>query len=126
MNSEKRESGCWDLMVKMFNDAKVLLQPSIVKDLHDNYQQPIECSKGADELTVGRCKDLMQDMKARLRELMKRYNIIGNSSDMVVFDHDSDGECEVEENECTCRRYNGERALKRSKTKGDDAMILRE
>ena len=56
---------------------------------------------------IEKCKDLLQDMKTRLQELISRYNDSGNGSDMVMFDYDMHGGHDVEEKECIYRWYNG-------------------
>ena len=108
-NSEKRDPEWTDLIVEMFNDADVELRTRVVKDLHENFAESIDCPKGSYILSIDKAKDLLQDMKSRLRDIVRRYNASGNGSDMRICEYDSDDERLIEENEDTYGRFNQER-----------------
>ncbi len=124
-NSEKAAVEWYDLLVELFNDAGYEVQTVVVSNLHDEFEVSIDCPKGAYELTPTKCKELLQDFKTKLRDMIKRYNASGNGSDMMVCDYDSDDARVVEENEETYGRFNSGRAKKRAEAKGDQALILK-
>ena len=124
-NSEKRDAEWYELIVEMFNDPDVVLHTSIVKDLHQDYSQVIECPKGSYKLTVEKAKEVLQDMKTRLRDIIKRYNSSGNGSDMVIYEEDSDADDRIVVNDdTTYGRFNKDKALKRAQKKNDDSLLL--
>ena len=81
--------------------------------------------KGKYELTAQKCKDLIQDMKNRLREMIDRYNTSGNGSDMLIHDYDSDDECGIIDNESTYGRFNKKRATKRDMKSNNTGLAAR-
>ncbi len=58
-NSEKRDPEWTDLIVEMFNDADVELRTRVVKDLHENFVESIDCPKGSYILSIDKTKDLL-------------------------------------------------------------------
>jgi hypothetical protein len=134
-NSDKRELDWKELIVEMFNDEEHDVQTQSLPHLHDDFVNPIVCKKLAYELTVDKAKDMMQHMKPKLREIIRRYNASGNGSDMRIDDHDID----VEEREDSMReavlnetsadnfgRFNRETALRRATTLNDEDLILKD
>ena len=74
-----------------FNDANWRARTTANPNLHSDFAEEMECPKGDYTLTVEKLKDLFQDQKHKVREMIARYNQSGNGSDMrVMRDHDSD------------------------------------
>lgn len=60
-NSEMRETDCLDLICLYFNDEEFKAVIPVVSTLHEKFSQPINCPKGAYELTQDKAKELLQD-----------------------------------------------------------------
>ena len=43
-----------------------------------------------EDVTLVKCKDIIQDIKSRMREMIRRYEASGNGSDMATFDEDGE------------------------------------
>ena len=71
---------------------------------------------------------MIRDHKTKLREMIHKYHLSGNGSDMAKFDDDTDNEEEVSECEETYGKFNAERASRRThrmKTNGESMINLK-
>ena len=107
-----------ELMVELFNDPMVEAKTIPHPTLHEDYHEEINCPKGEYTLTLDRCDKLLTDQKGKLRDIIHRYNMSGNGSDMAVYEGDSDEEDGAAErsteNEATFGRFNAGRAQRRA------------
>jgi hypothetical protein len=68
----------------------------------------------------------MQDMKPKVREIIRRYNASGNKSDMHRTDFDSDDDHDVMMNEATYGRFNHDWSLKRAESMHNQELLLKD
>jgi hypothetical protein len=85
-----------DLLCELFNDPDQEYFTQIIMGLHEDFQEPIDCSTEY-VLTVDGCKQIMSTMKTKLRKIIHAYMLSGNGSDMAKFDGDTDDEADDEE-----------------------------
>ncbi|KAL7536665.1 hypothetical protein ACHAWF_005529 [Thalassiosira exigua] len=123
-NSEERELDWKDFICEDFKDSDVEACTESLPNLHDKFRRTINCPKGAYELTREKCAELIQDAKGKLRDIIRRYNLSGNGSDIATFDDDTDDEDEVLEEEATYGRFNAARALRRANRRGVETIKL--
>jgi hypothetical protein len=71
-----------------FNERETEYWTPAIPKLHEKFVQPILCKRSGDVLTPDKAKDLVQDHKTLLHEMMNNYNKSGNGSDTAVFDGD--------------------------------------
>ena len=125
-NSDERELDWIDLMLEVYNDPEVVVETPSVYRLHSKFRERIKCSKGGYEITREKCKAMIRDHKAKLREMIRKYHLSGNGSDMANFEDDTDNEEEVLECEETYGKFNAERASRRAhrrKTGKGESMV---
>ena len=107
-----------ELMVELFNDPMVEAKTIPHPTLHEHYHEEINCPKGEYTLTLDRCDKLLTDQKGKLRDIIHRYNMSGNGSDMAVYEGDTDEEDGAAErsteSEATFGRFNAEGAQRRA------------
>jgi hypothetical protein len=80
-----------------------------------------------EDVTLVKCKDIIQDIKSRMREMIRRYEASGNGSDMATFDED--GEDYERPSEVTADnygRFNSELAKMRAAARRDPMLILKD
>jgi hypothetical protein len=114
------------MITELFNDREHIVSIQSYKNLHDNFALLIECARGDYLLTVEKVKRLMQDMKPKLREIIRRYNASGNGSDMHRTDDDSNDERDVMMNEATYGRFNHDWSLKHVESMHNQELLLKD
>jgi hypothetical protein len=77
------------MITELFNDREHIVSTQFYKNSHDDFALPIECARGDYLLTIKKAKRLMQDMKPRPMEIIRRYYASGNGYDMRRTDDDS-------------------------------------
>ena len=124
--SDERELDWKEMITELFNDREHIVSTQSYKNLHNDFTLPIECARGDYLLTVEKAKRLMQDMKPKLREIIRRYNASGNGSDMCRTDDDSDDEWDVTMNEATYARFNHDWSLKCAESMHNQELLLKD
>ena len=100
-------------------DSDVEAKTSIIAHLHPKFREHIHCPKGAYTLDRKKAHKMVMDRKGHLRDIVRRYNMSGNGSDMALFDEDTDAEDDIVENEDTYSRFNVDRAKRRASRRKD-------
>ena len=75
-------------------------------------------------ITPDKCKSIISDMKTKLKDIIRRYNLSGNGSDMAKHDDDTDDDGGEEETQDNYGRFNKELAIKRARRKGREDLIV--
>ena len=123
-NSEKRQPSWMELLSERFNDDSVEVLTKKLPNLHDKFNDHIVCDRKYDELTPDKCKEVMASMKKKVVEIIRKYNLSGNGSDMAKHDFDEEGVGGAEETQQTYGRFNKDLAVKRAQTKGRNDLVL--
>ena len=104
-----------ELLCALFNDETVEAWTKSHASLHEDFKDPIDCRKGGYSLTLDACDKMLTDQKGKLRDIIHRYNLSGNGSDMAVYEGDTDeDDGPADESEATYGHFNSERAARRA------------
>ena len=114
------------MITELSNYREHIVSTQSYKNLHDDFALPIECARGDYLLTVEKAKRLMQDMKPKLREIIRRYSASGNGSDMRGTDDDSNDEWDVTMNESAYGRFNHDWSLKHVEPMHNLELLLKD
>ena len=123
-NTEMAQKDWKELLSIEFNESEVEYETKAVPNLHDKFRQPIKCDNDGFVMTPDKCKTIVQDMRTKLRDIIRRYNLSGNGSEMAKHDGDDDGDGGIEETEESYGRFNKDLAIKRARRKGREDLVV--
>ncbi|KAL3793247.1 hypothetical protein HJC23_000789 [Cyclotella cryptica] len=123
-NSDQREQSWAELLCDIFNDDETEIVTKALPNLHDKFKDPIVCARKCDPLTPDRCKDIMSSMKKKVVDIIRKYNMSGNGSDMAKFYEDDEDIGGAEDTRETYGRFNRDLAIKRAHAKGREDLVL--